>query len=336
MASPKRKMAGERVRSRAAVGAVEAPSSRAAVRSTDEALYSAAEVDLEDLLLPILEDVQARTWIIDAIDQAATTRKGVAVIGEKGSGKSVAISEAIREFDEGERHRQRGQRRRVARIQSPRSRQRVDIMAAIHHGITGEHLELRENGRRIPEDVVLNDLVEDLQGANYAVLVFDEAENLSPVGLEVIRDIISRAESEAKTRYVGGRYRAAGVGVVLVGTPHLKQLLDATGEAGHRWLRTQMVGALSPARVASVYRRFLPCLEERAAEIGADAWERFVVRHFAPRAVPIRFVENHVREYVRRAANANPDIRSLKELPFDEQLFIQVWEQGYLDWTRER
>ena len=293
------------------------------------------ESRVEDLLLPIVEDVHARIWIIDAIDQAAKERKGVAVLGEKGVGKSIGIAEAIRDFEAGEDQKEAGQRRAVFRIQSPQANDRVNVIAAIHHAITGDHLETRENGRRIPEDVLFAELVADMLNANVAALIFDEAEYLSDTALDVIRGIISRAESDSKNRFVGRHYRPAGVGVVLVGTTQLKSRLDVTGEAGHRWLRAQRVGMLSPARAALVYRKFLPCLEHHAREISDEAWSQFVHVNFCPRSVPIRFVENHVREYVRRIGNYNPAIRSVVEVPYMEEVLIQVWQDGYLQWVHD-
>lgn len=52
----------------------------------------------EDLALPIIPETEAILWMSDVLDQALVERKGVAIIGPKGSGKSVALASAIEEF----------------------------------------------------------------------------------------------------------------------------------------------------------------------------------------------------------------------------------------------
>lgn len=284
----------------------------------------------ETLALPVLPDLPALVYAKDALDQAVTERKGVALIGQKGAGKTMAVDAAVAEFDHVEDQRiarDRSQpRRTLLRLMSPRSTKRVQVIEAVHRALTGGPLETKERGRRIVEDELLENLVTALLAADVAALIVDEAEHLSDPGLSVIRDIISQAESRSKQRYAGDTYRAAGVGALLVGTPDLKHRLQASDEAGRRWLRMQDIKLLSTAQAAGVYRRFLPCLDREADARGEGAWKAFV-GSLCPHRVPIAHLENHVRHYVRRMANHDPAIERIEDVPFVEEIFIGTWAE---------
>lgn len=287
----------------------------------------------EDLALPIIPETEAILWMSDVLDQALVERKGVAIIGPKGSGKSVALASAIEEFRQKEQERAEAEQRperRIFELQSPRAERRRDVIGAIWMEVFGmEPLQRARNRTLKKDDVLLQELVELLLQQNAAVLVFDEAECLSDEGIRVVRDIISRAERWGRERrYQEGRYRAFGIGVVLVGTGELLASLKASEELGHRWVRIVEVGLLEPDQVARAYRNFLPGFEAYAKQLGDAAWQEFVrIRVCMGAAMPIRHVENHVRAYVRRMLVDCPNIASVDEISFDEEMFFMTLDE---------
>lgn len=116
------------------------------------------------------------------------------------------------------------------------------------------------------------------------------------------------------------------MGFLLVGTPDLKPRIDTSVEAGRRWLRVQVLRALTPTKAAAVYRQFLPCLEAEAQRDEA-AWQQFVQTTICPQRVPISAIENHVRHYVRRMVNANPSVGRTEDVPFDRSVFVGTWTE---------
>lgn len=283
---------------------------------------------IEGLRLPIIENLEVRRWMDDALLQATAERKGVVVVGKKGTGKTIAVQKAVHAFEDAERTKEeedaKYRRQRVVVVQSPRAKGRTDVIGVLWKAVTGTDMVRHRRGRRKPDDDLLQELVHQLLGQNITALVLDEAENLSPAALEVLRDVISRAESTSEGRLSrdGTEYAAAGVGVVLVGTPRLTPRLSESEEAGHRWVRFRSVDTLKPEQAADIYRRYLPAFDERAEQVGEDAWQEMIrVQVCVGHRVPIRTIENHVRAYVRRMALDDPEISSVEEIPYDEEVF---------------
>lgn len=279
----------------------------------------------EKMTLPVLDEVSAMVWISDALDQALTERKGVAVIGSKGTGKSVALRRVIDDFHEIEGEAEAADanrpRRGLTLLNGPRAEKRRDVLEVIWKAVVGMP-PIQSRGRKVGDDMLLEMLVEEILRQNVAALVVDEAENLSEEALYVLRDIVSLAETTSQERYAGDEYSTAGVGVLLVGVGDLAPRLRATGEAGHRWLRIQRVTGLEPARAAKVYLQFLPGLQPHVDEIGSGTWEEYVrVNVCMGASIPIRLIENHVRNYARRMVTADDSIGSRAQIPFNAETF---------------
>lgn len=285
----------------------------------------------EDLVLPMLEDVLTVAWIRDGLDEAVTHRKGVAVIGPKGAGKSMALDRAVDDFNEAEsaaatetsgEHVERS----VVVIQSPQSGRRTEIIGAIWRRLFGMDQLRKQRGKLKQPELLFQELVEQLMQRHIAALVFDEAENLSDAGIRVIRDLISTTERLSKERrYHRDGYRTAGIGVLLVGTEELVLQMVRSQEVGRRWISIHEVGLLAPAEAASVYMRFLPAFQKQALAVGVEAWEHTISMQVCQGLpIPIGFVETHTREYVRRMMAEDPAVRDPAALPFDEEMFAQT------------
>ena len=304
--------------------------------------------------LPILDDeegFEAIGDIIDALDQVVDERKGVVVVGDKGNGKTFGVQAAVTQFRTNERREKHGDGRTVTRtvhrIHSPRDTDRLGTIKAIHKAVTASDLVTRERGQTIETEQLFEELVHMLLNGGVSALVFDEAENLSPEALVLLRDIMSFAEGASPARVAGSRYSAAGVGILLVGTMELRYSIDESVELGERWVRVHEITPPTPERLAGLYRLFLPCLaaeSERLSQAAASTsaadpkpnrsksrggkdndpgkpasaintpkdgapWMEYVRRTVwqGRDDVTMRTVENHVRSYVRRTVAALAD-----------------------------
>jgi len=138
-----------------------------------------------------------------------------------------------------------------------------------------------------------------------------------------------RGDAAAVTGPNGGTrvIRAAGVGVVLVGTEAVRRAVLATDEAGGRWASELRVAPLSPDQVADLYPRLFPGFATHIARVGRQAWKQFVADHVTKgRALPMRAVENHARRYFACLFDAyHEDGRTLPPsdaVPFEESIFL--------------
>lgn len=281
----------------------------------------------EELALPVLADVAMTAWVRDALDQAVVHRKGVAVVAEKGAGKSFALTRLVLpDFDSGEDAARSADaayvRRRIQVVQSPRSRKAEELIGYVWRQVTGEDMVLTKRGKSKGQDLLTQELIEELVGFEIAALVFDEAEKLHDAGLMLIRDIVSMAEQRMAGRVTGERHRASGIGVLFLGTPEFGARLAKTEEAGRRWLNIIHVDSLTPAEAAATYARLLPAFAKQSKRIGADRWEEFIrLRVAMDRRMPIHRLDMHVRTYVRRMVLENSNIRSVADVPYDETMF---------------
>lgn len=291
-------------------------------------------VNAEDFAVPVLEVTQAWTWASDLLSHALVERKGVAVLAPKGAGKTVAMTVAVEAFtmnEAEEAEREQRKERRIELLGSPKAEDRGEFVGAIWHKLFGV-APVRRVRRRAEqkEDSLLEQLIDTLIAHNVAVLVFDEAEHLSQEGLEVIRDIISRAEAKGKEhRITNAGIRAYGVGVVLLGTEEMRPAMAGSNELGQRWVRVQDAGLLSCAEAAAVYAEYLDCFRRRREEIGNKAWEDFIRRRVALGGqMAIRRIENHVRSYVRRMVlegrAAGVPYATFEAIPYDDEMFFST------------
>lgn len=288
---------------------------------------------VENMRLPIEEGLGSLDIVRDAVDQAWSERKAVAVIGPKGMGKTIAIQRVQGEFDAYQKALQaedaKYRPRKLVVIRSSRSDDELEVYARIWKAVVGNEPKLRVRGRTISIDTLRDKLVEHLLNGDVGVLAFDEAELLSDEGLDVIRDLISEAEQTSKSRMAGDEYEAAGVGVVLLAAAEMMPRLTEWEETGHRLVRIVELEGLDSATVADLYRAFLPGIEEHVVDVGTAAWTDWVRQEVTwGKPVPVRFVENHTRNYVRRMAEADPTLERREDIPFDEEIFLFTLDEN--------
>lgn len=286
------------------------------------------------LPLAVLRDeVPAIAWIPDCIAQAAAERKGVAIIGESGVGKSIGLRVAIDEFERGEREAKAAHDpyvvRRIVRCSTIRSTTARDMFIEIYRVAFDVSPAIRVHGRTKTDDEIRDELLERLFDEDVAVLVIDEAQTLTERALIALRDLIAVAEDRAPKRLVAGaggsHYVPSGIGVLLVGTYELEVRLAQSEEAGRRWVRAQRVGAVTVADAPVVFRKLLPAFDKAATKMGDAAWADCIMRRCtAGRDVPIGTIENIIRTYTRRLLIETPGIRTVATIPWDAEIFEQA------------
>lgn len=214
------------------------------------------------------------------------------------------------------------------------------VLLALLAALYGAPPNDRVRGRRKTDHELIADAVETAAALNVAVVVVDDAERLGPDGFTAFRDFMADAAEADGRRQALGRVgglgdsvrglRAAGVGVLLIGTPEIKSRLERTDEAGQRWAGCVSVSALAPGDLPAVYRAAFPAFAagERAydAARGPGAWRRYVVETVAAgrTVVSLRLAAFHAREYYRLLVrNLPPETAApaREAVPFDADLF---------------
>lgn len=294
----------------------------------------------ERLRLPPVSHVAARALMIDALDQAATERTGVAVVGPKGCGKTDAVGHVLTRFAAAERLRAQRDptlpRRRVLGVSTLRATQYRDVLLDLLHALAGASHRDRVRGRVKTADELRLELADLLLDYGVAVVLVDESETLSDAALRVLRDLLQATEARDPSRAAGADPAGAapaGVGLLLVGTDELTPRLLRHEEGGQRLARLVPVGQVRAAHAAEIYRAWLPGLEAHVASVGEAAWAAYVRRVVTQgRPVAIRRLEAHVREYARRLARGDPRVTSRAAVYLVEQLFERTWhETGWAD-----
>jgi type II secretory pathway predicted ATPase ExeA len=283
------------------------------------------------LTFPVLAELDTATRLFDSLRAAARRRKGVIVTCPQGGGKTVGLAEAIEMFNEAEQveaERTERPRRGIATINTLRESSLTQIVTAIYSEVFGLELAVTSRGKRKSYEDLRAELIQHLMNEHIAVLVIDEAETLPPEALLVLRDIMSVAEATAKDRFrregTRRRYRPTGVGVLLVGTPELRNVIRDHREAGQRWVRMDTIDLIEAAEVPAIYRRMYPACDAYAKSVGDAVWTRFISRAVTPmkQALPIRFIENHLTDFHTRLVNCQPAATRIDALAFDAELFL--------------
>lgn len=285
----------------------------------------------ERLELPLLAGIGATSVCFQAVDTAATLRRGVAIIGPKGSGKSVGLEAAIRLFRDIERvkkeedatYRPRG----LLHSQLlPRADYR-DTALGIASAMAKTYSE-RVRGRKKTNPEVLNDVVQLCRAQKKTVLVLDEVEECTDATLLFLRDLMSGVE-QLDRRHEDGPSRASGIGVVIVGDASLQQRLEANLEAMHRWVTTLEVPVVTPDAVASLLLHWFPGFAAHVSEVGFEAWKNYVGGAFGGLGrLNLRMVENASRLYALHITRRNADIQHQGQIPFDYPYFEKAIEEA--------
>jgi len=293
----------------------------------------------EELRIPALDAVHAMGAVLastqDALNKALQLKTGILLIGPKWSGKSTAVGRAIRLLrDEEERLlAAMPEAYRVRRVltthglQSKTAREfLLALLQKVSPGLRDRHLGMRKD-----DDTLRHELVSALLNKNYGVIVCDEAEYLNDRAVDQLRKIMADATERDDRRVVvgpdGESYKAAGVGVLLVGTSKLLDVVRGDADNGHRWSEAIHVDTLPPNAIGTCYQAIFPAFGHHITSIGVDEWATFCANHVAlGRKVPVGKIVLHARRYFSaflssELADAQANV-ARETVPFNRALFL--------------
>jgi thymidine kinase len=310
--------------------------------------YDAAHVTAsEDFTIPVLDGVAAMQQLTvktqQALSRALQLKTGVLIIGPKGAGKSSALDRAIRAHREGEQQlvaKMPGEyrERRVLRAHGLNSKTGRELLFSLLKEVS-PGLRDRSLGMRKSDDDLRAELVSALLNKNYSAVVFDEAEYLNDRAIDQLRKIMADAAERDARRVVveNGReeYRAAGIGVLLVGTKAVLEVVRRDADAGHRWSEVVELETLAPDVVCDCYTEIFPAFRAHVDDVGLAAWREFCANHVAVgRRLTVDKVVLHARRYYDTylssdLADALPSV-AREHIPFNRVLFLYTLDNGEL------
>jgi hypothetical protein len=287
---------------------------------------------LENLELPVLEDLPVIAEVAGGLDEVVKNRGVVAVVGPRGCGKTFAIRLALDDFGATEQEKARQDakyaRRRVVVAPLSRAKSRRDALLLLLRAVTESEPVIRSGRRGKTDDELFADLTTALPLFSVRALVFDEAETLNAATLQLVRDLVSSTQSVdnagVSATKEGFRQRPAGLGVLFVGTDHFGDRVKKWEEAGRRLRILRQVHGIPGADVPEAYRRlFSPCAAH-AATAGEKAWEKVVLGLTKGANLPIGDLVNHIRIFARQLA-VEHNVRTVGDMEFDEAIWEFTW-----------
>lgn len=305
---------------------------------------------VEQFSIPALDGLSAIMPGLDlachALREAADHRTGILLLGPKGAGKTTAIDRARRMLQEEEqtllaRMPETYRPRQFLYLHGLSAKTPRELLVALLKEVS-PGLRERQHGSRKSDDLIRAELVAGLLNKHYAVLILDEAEYLAEHCLDMLRKIMADAAAKDPRRVVesvaGEAYRAAGVGIVLVGTPKLGDAVRMNTDAGLRWSGCHLLPLLEPTGIGAVYRAIFPRFAAHIATVGEPAWDEFMATHVARgRALPIGVLAMHARRYFTLLSDASlgsaEEIRTREATPFLREVFLMALSQT--EWPQE-
>jgi type II secretory pathway predicted ATPase ExeA len=293
---------------------------------------------LDAIELSVHDGLPAIGLLRDVVQQVTAERKGVALVGPKGCGKSVALARVKAEFDAGEDEKHQRDDTYLPQhllvLQCLRTGDARQVLGLIYRAATGNEQPRRGRHGPKPIEQLRREVVEQLRQLNIVALLLDEADKLPPAGLQVIRDLMAQAEESHPDRHTARGYRAVGLGVVFLGEPMLEIQLRQSGEVAQRFTRVVRIPPVEPAAMPALYAALHESMAHAAERLGAR-WTTLITSLWNDRPVPARLIENHVRQYLRvrfneQVARDPSRAADLGLQSFDEDLFVAAHE-----WTEK-
>lgn len=286
------------------------------------------------IALPFVEALPAVALMQDAMHQALTQRVGIIVHGAKGVGKTEARRYALdmlqRLEDEREEADANYQRRNVLLLPAVREDRYERALAGFYLALSNGAMPLLLRGRRRTNDELRMELVDQLLLQNRLLLVIEELERASPAFLQALRDIMV----DAKERDTGGvveidgvrHLRAAGIGMVAIGTDVAYRRIQTSAEAGHSWASVREIPLLATADVAALLCLWFPQFMDTIAARGDLWWDALVqTRLCTSRPRPTRLVAHAARIYLRYMMRLDVRYADPRCVPLQEEVLLRAW-----------
>jgi hypothetical protein len=277
--------------------------------------------------LPLLTDVHTGSVIRKAIVLAVASDRAIAVIGPKGSGKTMAIREGEGWFESKERGKRRADHKyrpvRVLRLLAGRGMDyRQSALEAMRQ--LDPKFNARIHGKKKTDREICLEFAHHLVKHNYGLILIDEAEVMSDATLDWIRDIMSLIE-EIRSESGAGDARARGIAMVVAGDETFEQRWRSHREAGQRWSQVEYVQPLSVKEAARVLASWLPSTLSWSEQVGVDAWENYLLSTVAiGRSINFRRLSTATMNYLALLERSNAPASDLSKLPFNRQIWDHV------------
>lgn len=297
---------------------------------------------VEGLRLPVFPDLPAVALISDGLARVTKSRRMGVVEGLKASGKTVglkvALARAAKDEDDAHDLDQDHRKRKVLRVRRLEERHSADVLVALLRRVLGNGFKERGHGGRRDPEALRTQLLKFMGSMNYTVIVVEEAEYISDAALQELRHLVSDAEEESDAHYepsddaTGGTVGRVGVGVLLVGAPHVRAKAEKSEEARVRLVYAKDIPICEEATVPDIYLRWCPGFEPHVQALGGhDAWKNWIQSTITRnKDLPIGHIANHVEAYWDRLTCHEASVRSLHQMPFIEDLFLSTWAESQL------
>lgn len=284
----------------------------------------------EQLELPVLDHVGAVAVCRQALDAAATARRGVLVVGDKGTGKSVGAQKAMAFFSDLERGRKGldGTYRPRRILQTPPlTRCSYRETGIILGRALSKRFTDRLRGKKKADAEIRAEVVQLCRTQRYAALLVDEAETCTDDTLLFLRDLMSGVEGEDR-KNAQFASQAAGIGVVVIGDRTLEGRLEPNVEAMHRWAMKFDVPSPTVAVVDQLLHAWFPAFQKHTETVGQLEWHNFLMSAFSAVGGPnLRVAENTARVYALHVTRRDRSISNQAQIPFIRTLFEKALEE---------
>jgi type II secretory pathway predicted ATPase ExeA len=280
----------------------------------------------EELGLPILNHRGAIVHCRQALDLCAGSRVGTAVIGPKGSGKTIGLQVSYNWFMEAERERKRRDNsyavRRILRLRAIRCRSDRDVIMVIARQLAPTYSD-RAKGRRKTVQEIRTDVIELCRRQQYALITVDEADTYADSALECLRDLLTESGEDGTGKVTGDIVNPKGIGLLFIGLDGLSSRLGFMEEAGERWRQVIDVAPLDVPGAVEAYTAWFPGFSEHIDQVGPTAWSNYIASVICRgnTSVSFRFLENQARLYTHMLVRTHPNIMTRETVPFDKNLF---------------
>lgn len=289
---------------------------------------------MDSFSLPHIPELPTDGIVGGALDRAAKERKGVVVLGEKGTGKNIAYDLMSDSFTRSEAASEtedpKYQPRRLLFVPKLRDRTYEGAVTYLLKKVLGTDPELRVRGRAKTIDVLRDEFVAFATLQNVAVLVMNEAEYFAPPVFELLRDLMASDDNSPEriiTTADGRNIKAVGIGVLLLGTPRVERTVKASDEAGTRWVSIEHVPPVAPMAAGKIYARWFPGFAPYIARVGEAAWLTYIsTRLCKSNPVPVARLRNHAYAYARLVFRNRADVTSRETIPFVKKGFEETWD----------
>lgn len=292
----------------------------------------------EELEFPIVDSLDGIPKGRQAIDTAATQRRGILLIGPQGSGKSEGMRQGLDWFTDFEKQKYEKdnsyRRRKILRIRGPRDASYRDTGVFMAKKLSRRYSD-RVRGKKKENNEIREDLMQLCLKTHHVVLILDEAEKCSNDSLAFFRDLVADAQEEddGATGANGGR-KQVGIGLVLTGTPDLEQRIIRNREAGQRWAGSIHTELPDIDDLIVLYHAWFPAFAPHVEEVGKAAWKNYLSSLImrGEDGVSLHLIRNQAVQYVLTTARLFGTVKDVKSIPFKRELFEAALEEA--DWAR--